>query len=120
MAHQQLDLQRIRRNWEKGGYNLRERPAERLGAVEPPLDPYVAGAALLERLRRELSAEFPEQQAMLAPFLLRVSRAFEAMRGGEGDGREQSPGDVGEPRQQFCQALSDLEEICEAFLVTRP
>ena len=115
MSLKPLDLQTIRRNWERSAATLPVRSPDRLGHVQAPLDPYATGAQLLERLRLELRDAFPERQAALAPFLIRAERCFDQLRVRTQSGEPDGP-DVGELRQQLMAAFCDLEDICEAFL----
>lgn len=115
MTVKPLDLKSIRRNWERSAATLQGSSPDRLESVPPPLDAYVAGAQLIERLRLELRDEFPEQQAALGPFFHRVASALEQLRAraraGESDASE-----LALLREQLSAALADLEDICEAFL----
>jgi hypothetical protein len=115
MTLKPLDLQTIRRNWERSAATLPVRSPDRLGHVQAPLDPYATGAQLLERLRFELRDAFPERQAALAPFLIRAERCFEELRARTQSGEPDGP-EVSELRQQLMAAFCDLEDICEAFL----
>ncbi|HVZ32115.1 MAG TPA: hypothetical protein VG963_06810 [Polyangiaceae bacterium] len=115
MTPKTFDLHSIRRNWERSAATLPVRSPDRLGFVQAPLDVYVAGAQLLERLRQELCDAFPAQQAALAPFLRRAESGFEQLRTRAQDG-EADAAELGALREQLTAALSDLEDICEAFL----
>jgi DNA-binding IclR family transcriptional regulator len=118
MTREPFDLQKIRRNWERAAATLPVRSPDRLAGVQAPLDPYTTGAALLERLRREVFDAFPEQQRPLAPFLDRAETCFEQLRQRTADARADAP-DLSELRQQLLAAFDDLEDICEAFLGLR-
>jgi hypothetical protein len=115
MTHELLDLKRIRRNWSRADTALLEPPPDRLGHVQPPLDVYREGAALLARLRTELRDQFPEQRARLAPFLARVDDSLVRART-VADGGEEAR----EERGELVAALHDLEDLCEALLIVRP
>lgn len=124
MANHLPDLARIRRNWERAEAepNMRDPGPDRLSHVRAPLDPFVVARPLLERLRRELGAEFPEQRAVLEPFIARVEQRFERMQQRAPSGGAQtepsSPAAL-EQRAQFVTALNDLEDLCEALLHTK-
>jgi hypothetical protein len=115
MTLKPLDLQTIRRNWERSAAALPVRSPDRLGSVKPPLDPYATGAQLLERLRVEVRDAFPERRVALAPFLTRAERCFEQLRARTQSGEPEGP-ELIELRQQLMAAFCDLEDICEAFL----
>jgi hypothetical protein len=115
MTLKPLDLQTIRRNWERAAATLPVCSPDRLGFVEPPLDPYATGAQLLERLRVEMRDAFPDRQAALAPFLMRAERSFEQLRARTQSSEPDGP-EVAALRQQLMAAFCDLEDICEAFL----
>jgi hypothetical protein len=109
MTRENIDLQKIRRNWERASASVPVPQHDRLAAVEAPLDVFAAGRQLLDRLRREAHLTFPEQRAALAPFLTRAETSFEALRASGG-------GDDPKLREALTAALYDLEDICEAFL----
>ena len=108
MTRERIDLQRIRRNWERASASLPAAQLDRLAVVEAPLDAFAAGKQLLERLRHEVDLTFPEQRSALAPFLNRVQTCLEALRAHAGDDTKL--------REALTAALCDLEDICEAFL----
>lgn len=110
MSREPFDLQKIRRNWERAAATVPVRSPDRLAGVPAPLDPYAAGAQLLERLRHEVHDAFPAQQRALAPFLDRADACFTRLR------EEPAGSDASERRAQLMAALRDLEDICEAFL----
>jgi hypothetical protein len=114
MTREPFDLQKIRRNWERSAATLPVRSPDRLADVKAPLDPYAAGAVLLERLRREVFEAFPEQQRALAPFLVRAETCFQQLRQRTVSADAAAP-DVSELRLQLVAAFDDLEDICEAF-----
>lgn len=115
MTLKPLDLQTIRRNWERSAATLPVHSPDRLGSVKAPLDPYATGAELLARLRVEVRDAFPERQVALAPFLVRAERCFEELRVRTQSGEPEGPELVG-LREQLMAAFCDLEDICEAFL----
>jgi hypothetical protein len=118
MTRESLDLHKIRRNWERSAATLPVRSPDRLADVKAPLDSYAVGAALLERLRREVFEAFPEQQRALEPFLLRAETCFEQLRQ-RSAGADLAAKELGELRLQLMAACDDLEDICEAFLGLR-
>jgi hypothetical protein len=114
MTHELLDLQRIRRNWSRGDAALLEPVPDRLAHVNAPLDVCLVGAQLMERLRRELADQFPEQRALLAPFVARADALLVRVR-------EQADAEEALAlRAQFVAALHDLEDLCEALLSVTP
>jgi type VI protein secretion system component VasF len=115
MTHELLDLERIRRNWSRGDVAQLEPVPDRLGQVTAPIDVYRVGAQLLERLRREVADQFPEQRARLAPFLARTEATFARMRESVAAGQ-----DALALRQEFVSTLQDIEDLCEALLSVRP
>lgn len=115
MTLKSFDLKSIRRNWERSAATLPVRSPDRLGAVQAPIDVYVAGAELLERLRRELRDAFPEQRSALDPFMKRAELAFEQLRARAQQG-DADAAELTELREQLLAACRDLEDICEAFL----
>ena len=119
MKRELLDLQKIRRNWERAGADVRPPAPERFKDVPAPLDPYRTGQLLLERLRREVDQSFPEHRRSLAPFLTRAELSFAELRdraAPDADPTQQQLKEVSALREQFSAALCDLEDICEAFL----
>ncbi|HEY6880036.1 MAG TPA: hypothetical protein VI299_18555 [Polyangiales bacterium] len=113
MTIKAFDLNSIRRNWERAAATLPVRSPDRLGFVQAPLDVYVAGAQLIERLRQEVRDAFPAQQTALGPFLSRVENTFEQLRARAQAGETE---ELGALREQLSAAFCDLEDICEAFM----
>ncbi len=120
MTRELIDLERIRRNWDRPNSALRDEPTNRLGGVLPPADPYQVGRALLDRMHREVADQFPEQMAVLRPFFERAENLFARMAKQERNASEE----IAEPKDAepaillaaFVATLHDLEDLCEAFV----
>ncbi len=52
-----MDLERIRRNWERSTDAARDPSTNRLADVQPPADPYAIGKELVERHRPHAEAQ---------------------------------------------------------------
>ena len=120
MKREPLDLQKIRRNWERAGADVRPPAPDRFQDVAAPLDAYHSGRLLLERLRREVGETFPEHQKALAPFLTRAEVSFAQLRERVSPEAADEAKDAAALREQLAAALCDLEDICEAFLGLKP
>ncbi len=115
MTLKPFDLHSIRRNWERSAASLPVHSPDRLGFVEPPLDVYLAGRELLERLQRELRDTFPAHDAKIAPFRVRVERCYQELCACAAQGQPDDSS-LEAQRAQLAAALRDLEDICEAFM----
>ena len=117
MPKELLDLERVRRNFDRMRDPLPEAIPDRFASVRPPMDPSLAARDALARLRKGALAEFPDRHEALVPFLDRAAAIVEQMAKGEpqaaAEGEEAS--DPVDLRAELIEQIENVEDLCEAF-----
>jgi hypothetical protein len=116
VARDLLDIERVRRNFDRMRdpvpESVPDRLGDRLGVVaRVPLDPFVAGRDALERVRREALATFPDRTEALVHFLDRAASLLERLEK-LGPAPAEDPAEL---RAQLVEAVEHVEDLYEAF-----
>ena len=106
-----LDLNRVRRNFDRMREPVPENLPDRFADVRQPLDPYVAARDALDRLRRGSLDAFPERESALLPFLERAAGLVERLAK-PGESEDDDPAEL---KEDLIDTVEKLEDLCEAF-----
>lgn len=111
-----FDLARLRENWGRGDAPPPADMPARLAAVPPPRDIFGVARALLARVERLASMEYPRHAGELAPFFAEARRLLDAMTS---QGNE-TPETAHELRLAFEEQIHDIEELLEVYDSSSP
>lgn len=109
-----FDLARIRLNWERA-LSPDDRAPASPSPPPPGPDPLTVARQDLAHLDALIATEFGAQHAMLAPFLLRIGQALDAIDDALATGAPLDP-----LRATLDACLADLEDLLEIALVLPP
>jgi hypothetical protein len=112
-----IDVERVRRNFDRVRDPVPEDIPDRFASVRPPLDPFVAARDALARLRKEALAGFPDRHEALVPFLDRAAAIVERLEKGDPEpaGEGEKPKAPAELRAELTEQIENVEDLCEAF-----